>query len=229
MEKLFKNWVFTLVVTIVLLVFGILMFTPIGTNVMNYIILCGIAVYAILVLLYDVFSYRGMGKLLAVIEFLLILILMYAVVSTDFGIFNTVGMNRCVGGFMWLRAVVEIMRLYAEPSRRGSKPSIGLGKMVVCIFAITMGTALIFTPPFKASYVQVLIGAVSLVTAVLFALYTIRCRRNKNKVAKKEEKNNAKDISTNTPANDTKGKGQAEQPKVSRKNEDVYDPEDDDE
>ena len=188
MQKLLKNWVFTLVLTILLLAFGIIMFTSLGEKTMNILIAAGLLVYIVLVLIDNVIHYRGKILVFAILELMVVTMFATGLLIEDFNIFGRFGIsgvNGSVGFAMWLRSVVEIIHGYFLQSTEG-KHRFSLPKMLICIAFLTLGVVLMCSPFIQEWVFRWGVGGSSLFGSLVMAFTTMRNRSDKRKRKKKK-------------------------------------------
>ena len=175
MGKLFKSWKFNLIIAIILVTFGVVMLSPLGEAIINYLVVCALAAYTMVVISYNVFSYKKKGKLLAVLELAVIALIIVYTVMGDFRVFDTIGLNKFVGFVLWLRAMIEIAYLYTgDPDADRKLPHIR--KILAYVTALSIGAALMAMPPFKDFYLRLLIGGASVLFGGVFVIRSVRYR-----------------------------------------------------
>lgn len=202
MQKLVKNWIFTLVITIVLLGFGGLLFSSLGESALNYLIGVGLIVYIILVLFDNVIHYEGRLRIFAVIELLLVAMLSVGLFIEEYNIFHISGVKSTLGFVMWIRAWVEILHGYFLQEKVGiikaassvntgdfeEKNSdtkkekleiFGIGKLLICICMLTLGVALFCTEGIKELYIRYSIAVICILCGGACGFITYRNRVEK--------------------------------------------------
>ncbi len=195
MQKLMKNWIFTLVIAVLLLCFGVIMFTPLGEDAMDVLVASGLVVYTVLVLADNVIHYDGKLRIFAIAELILVAVLIVGLIVEDYKIFPVSGVSGSVGAIMWLRAFVEVIHGYylqenvgrakAESSGEngvelGKVEHFGFGKMLACIAFLSIGVALICADPSEIEvYIRYSIGIISVLLGATMAFITYRNRSDK--------------------------------------------------
>lgn len=189
MQKLMKKWVFTLVISVILLAFGIIMLTPLGVQAMNIMIAAALAVYMVLVLADNVIHYGGVLRIFAVLELLIVAVLIVGLIVEEYRIIPVNGISGRLGLIMWLRAFVEVLHGYylqekvgferanATDGNKGRAERFGLVKMLMCIFFLSLGVALICTNFENVDlYIRCSVAVVSLLLGVATSFITYQNR-----------------------------------------------------
>lgn len=228
MQKLMKNWIFTLVIAVILLCFGVIMFTPLGEDAMSILVAVGAVIYMVLVLADNVIHYDGKLRIFAVIELLLVAVLVVGLVVEDYRLIPLDGVSGSVGAIMWLRAFVEVLHGYylqENVGRAKAEAPVGgavelgkvehfkLGRMLICIAVLSVGVALICADSSEIEeYIRFSIAIISVLLGAAMAFVTYKNRaaiRNSYREAVAETEDpvvGAENVATETeaPAADAK-------------------------
>ena len=172
MKKLISNWIFTLVETILLLAFSVLVFIFGGTH-LNVLVGAALIVYIALVILSKVVVYRGIIQMIAMLEFFVITILAIFVI-VDFPLMPGVDIvNLTFGVTMWFRATTEILHSYhGQGEGRAVKKVFTAWKIFFYILLLTVGTFIASTSLLAEQLVQYLIAGIAIAGTVIMAALT---------------------------------------------------------
>ena len=183
--------VFTLILTILLMGFGIIMFTSLGVTAMNYLVAAGLIVYIVLVLVDNVLHYRGRIQIFAIFELMLITMLAAGLFVPEFNVLGISGVNASLGFAMWIRAIVEVLHGYFLQGSDG-KLRFSLFKMILCIAFLSLGVAILCSPLINEQVLRWGVGCFSIFGSLVMAWVTSRNRAEKRKRAKKDKKTDKK-------------------------------------
>ena len=172
MTKLVSNWIFTLVETILILVFAILMFA-LGDEILHILIGIALIVYIALVVLNKVVSYRGVIQMIAMLEFFVITILAVFVLVDKLPFANANSVNVALGAAMWLRATTEILHSYhGQGTGREAKKNFTAWKIFFYVLLLTFGTFIACTDTLTAIFLQYFVAGMSSAATVIMAILT---------------------------------------------------------
>ena len=197
MQKIMKNWIFTLVMGIVLLLLATLMLLDgFGVadrfwtvEIIHEITAVFVACYVVLVLCPMIPRYTKNARFFALGEIAILLLVVVGI------FFNSVSRIRwiealvlcsVVGLVIWLRSVVELIRSYLD-AVDGAEKKAPLWR--VCIYVITaaIGVWQMASPAVKNRYLIFFIAALTLLIAAGFGVQTVRNRKAVRVLAVAEE------------------------------------------
>ena len=200
MEKLMKNWIFTLIICMLLTILAVLMILgaldvmSFAKDVLHLVAAVILALYIAFVLIPLLPRYQGTARAFLVGEIALLILTVIAQASmqavripglSGLAIFSVFGLA------LWLRGAVATIRAYLTQGE--NRPALWM----VCCFIIVsaIGVWQMVRPLIADKHLLWFIGIVSVVAAVLFGYATAKNRGGKSKkkkggttaVAKKED------------------------------------------
>ena len=185
MTKLVSNWIFTLVETVLILVFAILMFA-LGDEILHILIGIALIVYIALVVLNKVVSYRGVIQMIAMLEFFVITTLAVFVLVDKLPFANANSVNVALGAAMWLRATTEILHSYhGQGTGRVAKKNFTAWKIFFYVLLLTFGTFIACTDILTATFLQYFVAGMASATTAIMAILTYCNYRDYRKVKPK--------------------------------------------
>lgn len=173
MKNLVTNWVFTLIETVLLAVFAVLMLVC-GNEVLNILVGIAFIVYIILVVFGKVIEYRGVIQMISVLEFFVVTILAVFVIFEVMPSFSVAqSVNIIVGVSMWFRAMTEILHSYhGQVNPQKSKRNFTGWKVFFYILLLTLGTYISAKQPFTDKTIQYFVFAVVVAAMVIMGVLT---------------------------------------------------------
>lgn len=187
MQKLVKNWVFTITVCALLSILSLLMFLDgfgvgeiyMGKRIIHLITAVVLALYVVFVLFPMVARYRGTVQAFLIFEVVILLITVVGQACSDFWnvpLFSTLPVCSVLGLALWLRGVVETVHAYLL---RGTdaKKKIPLWGLCLYILLSAVGVWQMVRPLIPDTYFIFCIAGLSLVLATLFGYATAHNRR----------------------------------------------------
>lgn len=202
MQKLMKNWVFTLIVCILLSVLALLMFLDgfgvgdiyLGKTIIHLLTAIVLALYTVFVLFPLVVRYRGATQAFVIAETGILLITVVGQACSDFfsiPIFSTLPVCSVLGLALWLRGAVETVHAYLL---RGTdaKKKIPLWGLCLYILLSAVGVWQMVKPLIPDKYFIFCIAILSLVIAVIFGYATALNRRNSGATERAKQKREKK-------------------------------------
>ena len=202
MQKLMKNWIFTLIVCILLAVLAVLMFLSgfkvgdlhIGEDILHIVAAVALTIYVIFALFPLVARYRGALQGFAIGEVMILLLTAVAHVIMNFGIriplLSALDVCSVVGLALWLRGVVETVHAYLSNASSDAKKRIPLWQLLCYILISAVGVWQLVKPLLRDEVFVFIIGIVATVVAVIFGYATAMNRKatSAERKAKKAEK-----------------------------------------
>ena len=169
MKKLYKNFIFDIILAVVMLALGIVMLPPFGIGQQALNILCAILLvaYMIIYMLDKIQRSKGTTLVLALVEFAIIAIIAITLVVQQFSEFKIGGICKIVGAVMWMRGVFSAFGMYitATSARR---PRYGVIKFLLCVLLSSTGVY-IFADPIVSDLALTWIACVLFFIAALVA------------------------------------------------------------
>lgn len=208
MQKLMKNWVFTLIVCILLSVLALLTFLDgfgvgidFAQRVIHLLTAVVLALYTVFALFPLLVRYRGATRFFVFGEVVILLITVVGQACSDFlafPIFSTLPVCSVLGLALWLRGAVETVHAYMLRGTDAEK-KIPLWGLCLYILLSAFGVWQMVKPLIPDKYFIFCIGALSLIIAVIFGYATAVNRhesgateRAKERRAKRKEARAAK-------------------------------------
>ena len=148
MKKIYRNYVFDIIMAVVALVMGILMLPPIGIGgqVLNILLALILVVYLAIYLFDKVRRARGTSFILILIEFSVVSLIAVGLILQQFHVFGDANVVcPTIGIVMWLRGVVVIISMYVTAATV-KKNRYNLPEFVLCIFLASAGVFLFARP-----------------------------------------------------------------------------------
>ena len=184
MEKMIKNKMFTLVVTILLAAFGTVMLLgalevkgfSFARDILRIFTGVLLAVYAVLCLFPLSYRYNGKSKYFIFGEIVLVLLCAVGQAACQFlnvPILSTLSLCACIGFLVWLRGVTEAVRVYQLKGAKSAGANAFL-RLCLCIFLISFGAWEVAKPSIRDRSFLYFLAFASFAFALLFLYFTIR-------------------------------------------------------
>ena len=188
MQKLMKNWVFTLITCILLAILSVLMFLSgfevagirIGRNIIHIVAGVALALYTVFALFPLVARYRGALQGFVLGEVIILLVTAAAHLCMEFfaiPLLSDLQVCSVLGLALWLRGVVETVHAYLSASDADVKKRIPLWKLLCYILLSAVGVWQLVKPLVSDSVFIFVIGAISGVMGLIFAYATAANRK----------------------------------------------------
>ena len=204
MQKLMKNWIFTLTVCILLSILSVLMIVDgigvgdlyIGQQIIHILTAVALLLYVIFAVIPLVARYRHKGvRAFLILE---IAVLLLTVFAQGFGsavripFFSDMQACSVVGLALWLGAAMQLIRAYLV---KGIEEQKQVPLWLFCIYILlgAVGVWQIVDPLIENRYFSFVIAGIALVFAVIFGIFTAQNRKALPKKPKKEKKEEASD------------------------------------
>ena len=201
MRNLVSNWVFTLIETVLLAVFAVLMLLV--DSILNVLVGIALIVYIAFIVLSKVVTYRGVIQLIALLEFFVITVLAVFVIVDYMPLASVDAVNFTVGVAMWFRATTEILHSYhGQGEGRQAKKSFNAWKIFFYILLLTFGTFIASTSLFDDAILKYLIAGVAIAGAVIMAVLTFTNYRDYRELHPKPVKQPKNDPALNSAKSD---------------------------
>lgn len=197
MQKLMKNWVFTMITCILLSVLTVIMLLgafeikgfTLAQDILHLLVAVVLAIYIIFTLFPMIVHYRGVPQLFVGVEIVLLIVAMIALVFAQVNVpfFSSLQVCSVVGLAIWLRGAVEIIHAYTLQGTQGKKKT-PLWALCLYILLCAFGVWQMANPTIEDKHFLFVIGGVSLVMAVIFGYATAQNRKAAYGGKKKEKK-----------------------------------------
>ncbi len=195
MQKLIKNWIFTLIVCILLALLTAVMLLgafevkgfTLARDILHLLMAVILGIYVVLGLFPTLIRYRGVIRVFVGTEILVLVLAMVALAfaQVNMPFFSSLQACSVVGLALWARGAVEIVHAYLLQGSNSEKkiPLWGLGcYILLCAFGMWQ----MARPTIADKHFLFVIGGVSLVMTVIFAYATAKNRQGKGKPRKKK-------------------------------------------
>lgn len=171
MIKLINNWIITLLETVLLIAFAVLLM--VFDDKLNYLFGAALMLYTLIVVLSKVISYRGMIQLITIIEFFAMTTLaIFVMADIDILPANNI-VNMSVGVAMWFRATTEILHSYlGQGEGREEKKKFNAWKLFLYILLVSFGTFIATTDVVNDNILRYFIIGVAVAAAVIMGVLT---------------------------------------------------------
>lgn len=205
MQKLIKNWIFTLIVCILLALLTAVMLLgafevkgfTIARDILHLLMAVIISVYIVLGLFPTLFRYCGKIRIFVGVEIVLMILavvaLAFAQVNVPF--FSSLQVCSAVGLALWARGAVEIVHAYLLQGSDSEK-KIPLWALGCYILLCGFGMWQLARPSIQDKHFLFVIAAVGLIMASIFAYATVQNRRAKGKGRVKRKRGKKQDGET---------------------------------
>lgn len=197
MQKLMKNWIFTLIVCILLSILAVLMILDgfgvgdvyLGQQILHILAAVVLSLYLIFALFPLLKTYRGTVQAFLICEIVLLLVAVVAQACQQFfriPILAEMQVCSILGLALWLRGVVKTVHAYVLNGTANAK-KIPLWQLCCYILISAVGVWQMVDPLVKDRYFIFCIGAAALVTAAIFGYATVQNRKALPKKPKKKK------------------------------------------
>ena len=196
MQKLFKNWIFTLIVCILLALLAAVMFLgafevkgfTLARDILHLLVAIILGIYVVLGLFPTLVRYRGVIRIFVVVEILLMILSMVALAfaQVNMPFFSSLQACSVVGLALWARGAVEIVHAYLLQGSSSARriPLWGLGcYILLCAFGMWQ----LARPSIADKHFLFVIGGVALIMTMIFAFATAQNRRGKGGKSRKSK------------------------------------------
>lgn len=216
MQKLMKNWIFTLITCILLAILSVLMFLDgagvgdlfIGQRIIHVLTAVALAIYVILALCPMVPKYHtrsGRSFLLAEIAILAVTVIAQIGVELFSNIpwLSDLAVCSVLGLALWLRSFVLIVRAYLlqsivptaeasegkEDAKKDARPLVRTPLWRLCLYIVmgAIGVSQMVKPLIKDQWFVFCIAAAAAVFAIIFGFFTVQNHKARPKKPAKEK------------------------------------------
>ncbi|MBQ3063314.1 MAG: hypothetical protein IJC99_00730 [Clostridia bacterium] len=197
MQKLIKNWIFTLIVCILLALLTAVMFLgafevkgfTLAQDILHLLMAVILGIYIVLGVFPMIIRYRGTVRIFVGLEIVLLILavvaLTFAQVNMPF--FSSLQVCSVVGLALWARGAVETVHAYLLQGSDSAK-KIPLWALGCYILLCAFGMWQLARPSIADKHFLFVIGGVSFVMAAIFAWATAQNRRGMGKGKSRKKK-----------------------------------------
>ncbi len=207
MQKLMKNWIFTLVTCILLSILAVLMFLDgfdvgglhIGSRLIHLVAAIALALYAVFALFPLTVRYKGTLRAFVIGEIAILALTAVAHICMEWFVIPLISsLEVCsvLGLALWLRGAVETVHAYLSAADTDKEKRIPLWKLLAYILLCAVGVWQLIAPSVSDRSFIFVIAVAATVMAGIFAWMTASNRKageaeRKAKRAEKLAKKNA--------------------------------------
>ncbi len=188
MQKLMKNWIFTLITCILLSILAVLMFLDgfdvgglhIGDRIIHLMAAISLSLYVIFALFPLTVRYKGALRPFVIGEIVILAITAVAHVCMEWFVIPLISdLEVCsvLGLAIWLRGAVEIVHAYFSASNADPKKRVPLWKLLAYILLCAVGVWQLIAPIISDRSFIFVIAVAATVMAVIFGCLTYMNRK----------------------------------------------------
>ena len=170
MRRMYKNFVFDIVIAAISLAVGVVMLPPFGIAeyALNILLATTLVIYLLSFLFDKLRHTKGTVFIFTLIEFLAISLIAIGLVIRQFMPLNIDNVWRALGAAIWLRGVVMTLEMYVA-AMASKKPRRNIPRLVLAIAFISLG-AFLFARPITSDVALEWVICISfLLCALIFA------------------------------------------------------------
>ena len=147
MKKLYRNFLFDLIIAISALVLGIIMLPPFGIGIyaLNILLAATVVVYFLVYLWDKLRRTKGAIFLLTVVECVVYLFVILDLIMQQFHVFDAISVCRALGVILWVRGTVSAIGMYITATGKTRKHAT-LPSFLFRLFLISAGMLLLAHP-----------------------------------------------------------------------------------
>ena len=174
MKKLYKSFIFDIIIAVVALALGIIMLPPfgIGQQALNILMALTLAAYLALYTFDKIRRSKGTTLVLSLVEFCIIATIALALVIQQFSALRISGVCRIIGMVLWLRGLFAALGMYIAASG-AKKQKYGILRFLLCILLATVGVYLFAAPIVSDLVLTWIICSIFFACALIFATLAI--------------------------------------------------------
>ena len=212
MQKLMKNWIFTMTTCILLSVLAVLMLLgafevkgfTLAKDILHLLVAVVLSIYIVFTLFPVLWRYRGVPRLFVLLEIAILILTVVALVFAQVNVpfFSSLQVCSVVGLAIWLRGAVEIVRAYVLKGTEGAK-KMPLWALCLLILLSAFGVWQMAAPTIQDKHFLFVIAAVAIVMAFIFGFVTAENRKRGGKGKRAKGKGTKKAAKGDTPALDS--------------------------
>ena len=147
MKKLYRNFLFDLIIAISALVLGIIMLPPFGIGIyaLNILLAATVVVYFLVYLWDKLRRTKGAIFLLTVVECVVYFFVILDLIMQQFHVFDAISVCRALGVILWVRGTVSAIGMYITATCKTKQPAT-LPSFLFRLFLISAGMLLLVHP-----------------------------------------------------------------------------------
>ena len=186
MQKLMKNWIFTMITCILLVMLAVLMFlgalgvkgVTLAQDILHLLVAIVLSIYIVFALFPLLARRRGVVQVFVGVEVALLILTVVGLVCAQVNVpfFSSLQVCSVVGLAVWLRGAVEIIHAYRLQGSTAQK-TVPLWQLCFYILVSAFGVWQMASPSVPDKHFLFVIGAVSAVMATIFGYATAQNRR----------------------------------------------------
>ena len=208
MQKLMKNWIFTMVTCILLALLTVVMLLgafevkgfTLANDILHLLVAVILAIYIVFTLFPLIARYRGVMQIFVSIEIVLLMLAMVALAFAQVNVpfFSALQVCSVVGLAIWLRGAVEIVHAYILQGTDNKKKT-PLWALCLYILLCAFGVWQMAKPTIADKHFLFVIGGIALVMAAIFGYATVQNRRSSGGRKKKKKEDREKEARAEKP------------------------------
>ena len=147
MKKLYKNFIFDIIIAVIALALGVVMLPPfgIGQQALNILMAITLAAYLAIYTFDKIRRSKGAILVLTLVEFCIITVIALALVIQQFSPLKISGVCRIIGVVLWLRGVFSALGMYILASS-AKRQKYGVIRFLICALLSAFGVYLFAAP-----------------------------------------------------------------------------------
>ena len=171
MKKIYKSFIFDIIIAVVALALGIVMLPPfgIGQQALNILMALTLAAYLAIYTFDKIRRSKGTTLILTLVEFCIIATIALALVIQQFSPLRISGVCRIIGAVLWLRGVFSALGMYIVATN-AKKQKYGILKFLLCVLLSTVGVYLFAAPIISDLVLTWIICVLFFISALVFAI-----------------------------------------------------------
>ncbi len=187
MGKLYRNFIFDIICSVVFLALGIVMLPPfhIGDKLLDVLLALVLIAYLAIYLFDKVKRARGSVFILMVVEFVILSLIILGLFLQQFGVFHISSICSAFGLVIWLRGVVALIISYLTLSS-AKKDKKNLPMFLLYVALVSVGAFMFAKPLVSDLVVNWAICILFFLTTLVFVALTLLYAPDKKKVGSKE-------------------------------------------
>lgn len=180
-KKLYKNFIFDIIVGVLALALAIAMLPPfqIGQAVLGILLAVTLFAYIVIYLFDRVRRTKGMLFILSLAELVIVGVMALGLVLRQFSVFELSGVCATVGIVLWLRGIIALISMYVTSQNTKTKYSLPLFSLYLFITSLGM---FLYARPFVSDLVLTwLICVFFFISALVFGALALLYSPTKKK------------------------------------------------
>ena len=180
-KKLYKNFVFNIIIATLALALAIVMLPPfkIGQTVLNILLAATLLAYIVIYLFDRVRRTKGMLFFLSLAELVIVAVMALGLVLRQFSIFELSSVCGTVGIVLWLRGIIALVSMYV--TSQNTKIKYSLPMFSLYLFVTSLGMFLYARPFISDLVLTWMICVFFFISALVFAALALLYSPTKRK------------------------------------------------